>query len=155
MITTPTERMKAFGAMLGKERTAAARTTRPTSLSASPPRGAAVAAGVAELEALGKTTSEESLRADHQGREQRDVEDGLCPGGPHRDLQQALAQAEDQGRDRGPRYAAEPADHDDRHERADPVPVQRGVDRRVERQGGAADRCRRQAQPEPVSGDPL
>src|SRR5690606_20560917 len=103
-------------------------------------------------EALCKTTSEESLRTEEQGGEQGDVEDGLRPGGAHRDLQHARGDAEDHGGDRGSGDRPQTADDDDGDERPDPVPVQRREDRGVEREGGAADGGRRQPEAEPVTG---
>src|SRR4051794_7186236 len=99
MMTTPTERMKGLAATDGKDRTAAASTSRPTALRTSDvrpvPRSAVTGAvtGVVS-EALGKTTSEESLRSHHQGGEQRDVEERLGPRRPERDLEQGLAHAQ-------------------------------------------------------------
>src|SRR5690606_17575644 len=63
-------------------------------------------------EALGKATSEESLGPQHQRREQRDVEDGLRPRGAERHLEQALADAEHHGGDRGARDGPQAADDD-------------------------------------------
>src|SRR6478735_8130433 len=171
----PADRMYALGAIVGKARTSTARTTSAARRTTRPQGRRAVGATTAEAvpapsgtaraaarrlagrvsEALGKTTSEESLGPQHQRREERDVEDGLRPRGAERHLEQALADAEDHGGDRGARDGAQAADDDDRHERADPVPVQRRVDRRVERQRGPADGGGREAEAEAVAGDPV
>src|SRR5215207_3630385 len=106
------------------------------------------------LESLRKPTSEEALRPEHQGGEQGDVEDGLRPRGAERDLQEALQHAEQHGCDRGTRHAAEPADHDELHQGHDPMPVQGGVDRRVELQGRAAYCRGGDTEAEAQAGDP-
>src|SRR5918994_758398 len=148
MMTTPTDRMNGFAATEGKESSAAASTTTPRSFSAverrEPPSRPVVVPGSGAVtdvvsEALGKTTSEESLRPHHQGGEQRDVEERLGPRRPERDLEQGLAHAQHHRGDRRSRDAAQSADDDDRHQRADPVPVQRRVERGVEGERGAAD----------------
>src|SRR5678815_3357803 len=72
-------------------------------------------------EPLRKSTSEVALRPDRQGDEQRDIEHRLRPGRAERDLQQAHRHAEHHRRDRGARHAAQPAYHDDRHQRTDPA----------------------------------
>src|SRR5690349_5783410 len=101
MMTTPTERMKGLAATAGNDRTATVSATRPTALRSIDPRPDRSPAGVGSVvdtdvvsEALGKTTSEESLRPHHQGGEQRDVEEGLGPRRPERDLQERLPHAE-------------------------------------------------------------
>src|SRR6478752_8019761 len=154
MMTTPTERMKGFAATDGKDRTAAARTTRPTALrSTDPCERWSVTVTVSE--ALGKTTSEESLRSYHQGGEQRDVEERLGPRGPEGDLEQGLPHAEHHRGDGRTRDAAQATDDDDRHQRADPVPVERGVEGRVEGERGPADGCGGEAEAEAVAGHPF
>src|ERR671916_137629 len=122
MITTPTERMNGLAATAGNDRTATVSATRPTALRSVDPRRDRSPTGVGSVadtdvvsEALGKTTSEESLRPHHQGGEQRDVEERLGPGGPERDLQQGRAHAEHHGGDGCTGDAAEAADDDDRH----------------------------------------
>src|SRR5215211_4864266 len=147
-MTTPADRMYGLGATVGKQSTRPAPTSNAASRRIRPSRPVDTDADglltsgamltpepLLTLESLRKPTSEEALRPEHQRGEQGDVEDGLRPRGAERDLQKALQHAEHHGGDRGARHAAEPADHDDRHQRADPVPVQRRVDRRVERQG--------------------
>src|SRR5882672_1791567 len=78
-----------------------------------------------DSESLRKSTSEEPMGPHGQRGEQREVEHGLRPGGPERDLEQAHRHAEHHRGDRGSRHTAEPPDDDDRHQRAYPVPVQR------------------------------
>src|SRR5687768_8518458 len=79
-----------------------------------------------ESETFRKTASEEPLGADDQRREQGDVEHRLRPRGAEWKLQQALPHPQQHRGDRGARDTAEATDHDDRHQRADPVPVQGG-----------------------------
>src|SRR6478735_3467669 len=140
MITTPTERMNGFAATDGKDRTAAARTTRPTALRSTDPRER-WSVTVTVSEALGKPTAEESLRPHHQGGEQRDVEERLSPRRPEQDLEHGLAHAQHHRGDGRAGDAAQATDDDDRHQRADPVPVERGVERRVEGERRPADGC--------------
>src|SRR5690606_23057486 len=90
-------------------------------------------------ETLGKSTSEESLGPHHEGEEEGQVEDGLRPRRRPPQLEHDPHDPEDEGGDRRTRDGAETADDDDRHERADPVPVERGEDRRLQRERGAAD----------------
>src|SRR4051794_28117453 len=115
----PTVSVYGFAAMAGNARTS--------------PAAMAIAAGRSarsrrDSEPLRKPSSKEPLRANRQRDEQREVEHGLRPGGAERNLQQARRDAEHHRGDRGPRNAAEPTDDDDRHQRADPAPVQRRVD---------------------------
>src|SRR5665647_496010 len=97
---------------------------------AAPDCAAVRAARVSET--LRKATSEEPVRPDHEGQEQGEIEDGLGPRRAERDLEHHPDDSEDERGERRTGDAAEPADDDDRHERTDPVPVQRGVDRRLQ-----------------------
>src|SRR5690606_7415720 len=122
------------------------------------PPAAALSAGAGRVrssEALRKSTSEESLWPHHEREEEGQVEDGLRPGGGPPELEHDADDPEQQGGDRRAGHGAEDAEDVDRQERADPVPVQRREDRRLQRERGATDRRGGQAEPAAEPGGPV
>src|SRR5215470_8382822 len=66
-----------------------------------------------DSEPLRKSSSEEALGPNGQCGKQREIESGLGPGRPERDLEQAHRHAERHGGDRRSHHTAEPAHDDD------------------------------------------
>src|SRR5580698_4214754 len=83
-----------------------------------------------------------------EGDEQHAERDRGCPGRTEERRRDVLDDAERDGSDHHAGKAAEPAQHADREDSADIFAADRGLDRLDDDHGGAAERGRREREPE-------